>query len=148
MSLEIYPMELSDFQKIEPILYEKFDDFWTPNICKGELENQNSYYFVAKNDDFIVGFAGISLCFDEATVTNIVIHKENRNLGIGSQLLEKLIQIAKQKNCTSITLEVNEKNIAAIQLYKKFHFETVGLRKQYYNHTDNAIIMTKILPKQ
>ena len=148
MSLEIYPMELSDFQKIEPILYEKFDDFWTPNIFKGELENQNSYYFVAKNDDFIVGFAGISLCFDEATVTNIVIHKENRNLGIGSQLLEKLIQIAKQKNCTSITLEENEKNIAAIQLYKKFHFETVGLRNQYYNHTDNAIIMTKILPKQ
>ena len=42
-----------------------------------------------------------------------------------------------------ISLEVNEKNIIAINLYKNFGFEKVGRRKKYYNGIDDAIIMTK-----
>lgn len=43
---------------------------------------------------------------------------------------------------TSITLEVNENNLPAIHLYEKFNFKRLGLRKKYYNNTDNAVIMT------
>ena len=46
---------------------------------------------------------------------------------------------------TSITLEVNSNNLAAIELYKKYGFKNVGLRKKYYNNTFDAIIMTKEL---
>ena len=42
-----------------------------------------------------------------------------------------------------ISLEVNEENDAAINLYKKAGFEEVGIRKKYYNGKNNAIIMTK-----
>ena len=42
----------------------------------------------------------------------------------------------------SITLEVNDKNIPAINLYLKYGFEKVGLRKNYYGLDQNAIIMT------
>ena len=33
-------------------------------------------------------------------------------------------------------------NIPAIKLYQKYNFQTVGLRKKYYNNVDNAILMT------
>ena len=46
-------------------------------------------------------------------------------------------------NSTLITLEVNEKNIPAISLYKKYGFETLGTRKKYYNNQFDAYIMTK-----
>ena len=71
--------------------------------------------------------------------------KANRKSGIGSKLLEKLIQTAKKQNFTSITLEVNENNLPAINLYLKYGFKNVGFRKKYYKNKDSAIIMTKDL---
>ena len=73
---------------------------------------------------------------------NIVVRKDKRKEGIGSKLLEAIFERAKEWKTLSITLEVNEKNIPAINLYKKFGFEQVGLRKKYYHNTDNAIIMS------
>ena len=65
-----------------------------------------------------------------------------RNLGIATQILTKLINIAKSLKYTSVTLEVNENNTNAIKLYEKFSFIKLGIRKKYYKNTDNAIIMT------
>lgn len=73
---------------------------------------------------------------------NIVVRKDKRKEGIGSKLLEEILKIAKKWKAKVVTLEVNEKNMPAIKLYQKFHFEQVGLRKKYYHHTDNAIIMS------
>ena len=54
----------------------------------------------------------------------------------------KLLELAKEKQCTQINLEVAEKNLVAINLYKSFNFQKVGLRKNYYKNGDNAILMT------
>ena len=70
-----------------------------------------------------------------------------RHLGIGSKLLENLIEKA-QKMCKLITLEVNEQNSVAISLYKKkYGFEVLGTRKKYYDNTFDAYIMTKYFNK-
>lgn len=145
MQIKISKMNIDDLNKISPILLTEFDDFWNYNIFKSELENENSKYVVAKNNDEIVGFAGIWISIDEAHVTNIVTKKDLRKNGIGSTLLEELINLSKNLNLVSITLEVNENNLDAIKLYKKFGFEKLGIRKKYYNNTDNALIMTKKL---
>lgn len=145
MDIEITQMQLSDLEKIEDCLLEEFDDFWSTSILKQELKNKkqlNSHYFVAKQQDEIVGFAGILTIIDEINIMNIVVRKNKRHLGIGSLLLEFILNFAKQQNTTSITLEVNEKNLSAINLYKKYNFKQVGLRKNYYHNTDNAILMT------
>ena len=73
---------------------------------------------------------------------NIVVRKDKRKEGIGSKLLNKIFEIAKEKNAQTITLEVNEKNLPAIRLYQKFGFEQTGLRKKYYHNMYNAIIMS------
>lgn len=145
MQIKINKMNIDDLNKISPVLLTEFDDFWNYNIFKSELENENSKYIVAKNNDEIVGFAGIWISIDEAHVTNIVTKKDLRKNGIGSTLLEELINLSKNLNLVSITLEVNENNLDAIKLYEKFGFEKLGIRKKYYNNTDNALIMTKKL---
>lgn len=145
MQIKISKMNIDDLNKISPVLLTEFDDFWNYNILKSELENENSKYIVAKNNDEIVGFAGIWISIDEAHVTNIVTKKDLRKNGIGSTLLEELINLSKNLNLVSITLEVNENNLDAIKLYEKFGFEKLGIRKKYYNNTDNALIMTKKL---
>lgn len=102
----------------------------------------DSYYIVAKQQREIVGFAGALKIIDEINIMNIVVRKDKRKEGIGSKLLQEILEIAKGWKAQSITLEVNEKNIPAIKLYQKFGFEQVGLRKKYYHNTDNAIIMS------
>ena len=134
-------MNLQDLENIKSCLLTDFDDFWSYNILKQELENGKSKYFVAKQENEIVGFAGILLIIDQVNIMNIVVKKDKRNFGIGSLLLEEIIRYSKIHNATSITLEVNEKNIPAIKLYKKYGFKQVGLRRKYYNNEDNAILM-------
>ena len=137
----ISEMNIQDLENIKDCLLTDFDNFWSYNILKQELENGKSKYFVAKQENEIVGFAGILLIIDQVNIMNIVVKKDKRNFGIGSLLLEEIIRYSKIHNATSITLEVNEKNIAAIKLYKKYGFKQVGLRRKYYNNEDNAILM-------
>ena len=131
-----------DLLYLKENLITEFDDFWNYEILKQEFLNTNTTYIVAKQNETIVGFAGILTIVDEANIMNIVTKKDKRNLGIGTLLLQNLIQISKEQNLNSVTLEVNEHNIPAIKLYEKFNFTKVGLRKKYYNNTNSAIIMT------
>lgn len=92
------------------------------------------------------GFGGIWKSVDDIHITNIVVHKNLRNQNIGSIILSNLIEIAKKsKDKNSLTLEVNTNNIPAQRLYEKFGFKKVGIRKKYYNNTDDALILTKEL---
>ena len=139
--IEISKMTLTDFEEIQNILTSEFDDFWNSETLKNELENNNSYYIVAKINNNIVGFAGIKTVLEEADIMNVVTKKDIRNSGIGSALFSAIIDYAKSNNVKKITLEVNENNLSAIHLYEKFGFVKIAERKKYYNGTDTAIIM-------
>lgn len=139
--LEITKMELSDLDEISSTLTSCFDNFWNYNILKSELGNTNSKYIVAKLNNEIVGFAGIINTLDQMEITNIVVRKDMRNQGIGNTLLNELIKLTIDSKMNTIFLEVNSNNFSAIKLYEKNGFKQVGLRKKYYNNTDDAILM-------
>ena len=145
MDLKIEKMTLDTLNSIQNILFTEFDNFWTYSAFKQELECENSYFIVAKNNDEIVGFAGLKVIVDEADIMNIVVKKSFRHNGIGSILLEHLISYAKDNNLKTITLAVNEHHLSAIRLYDKFNFDHIGIRKKYYNGESDAIIMSKNL---
>lgn len=140
--MEISQMTIFDLEDLKDTLYKDFDNFWTYTCFLEELQNPNSMYFVAKIKSEIVGFAGIWQSVDDIHITNIVVKKDFRQKGIGSKLLEKLIEIAISKKVDSLTLEVNCNNKSAIDLYTKYNFKYLGTRKKYYHQTDDAYIMT------
>lgn len=147
IDIEISEMTISDLDEIKDTLSENFDDLWSYNVFRLELSNVFSKYVVAKQHGNIIGFAGMQIILDEANIMNIVTKTENRKLGIASLMLEKLFKIAKKYKTRVINLEVNEHNLAALHLYEKFGFKQVGVRHKYYNHTDDAILMTAELRK-
>lgn len=141
--MEITEMTLDDLELMKDTLYSDFDNFWSYNILKQELENEKTTYVVAKENNEIVGFAGMMIFMDEATLNNIVVKKSCRGRGIGGELLEALIEICTDLNSKTFTLEVNTSNTPAIKLYEKFGFQNLGIRKKYYNNSQDAFIMTK-----
>ena len=70
-------MEIQDLNSIANILETDFDNFWNYNVFKSELENKNSRYIIAKVNNEIVGFAGITIILDTAEITNIVVIGEH-----------------------------------------------------------------------
>ncbi len=145
MNVEISKMNKTDYEQIKQNLVRDFDDFWTISSLETEMQNKDNYFAIAKEDDTIVGFAGMMMNYDCTEILNIVVHKKYRRQGIASKLLEHLIEYSKQHEKQSIMLEVNVQNEIALGLYKKYNFEEVGKRKKYYNNQDDAILMTLFL---
>ena len=74
--------------------------------------------------------------YDRIEIEYIVVSKEKRRCGIASSL----IKCVDKYNC-SITLEVNETNNSAIELYLKNGFKKVSKRKNYYKDADGILMM-------
>ena len=140
-------MSLSDLEMIKDVLQTDFDDLWNYDILKEELSCTNSKYIVVKNKDTntIIGFAGIKIILDEAELMHIVTRKSWRNKGIAGLMLNTLIEICKNNKIRLLNLEVNIANSIAINLYKKYNFKQVGLRKKYYNNTYDAVLMSLLI---
>ncbi len=131
-------MKISDLENLE---LTQFDDFWNVDILKDELASKTSQFICAKYENKIVGFAGIKIVLDEVDIMNIAVKEDYRRQGIATLLLSHIFNICKERHIKTIHLEVNEKNYSAISLYQKFGFTQCGRRKQYYNHTYDAILM-------
>ena len=123
--------------------WQSFPVPWTENMFISELDNPNTFYCMAIEDDVLLGYAGMSWVLDEGYVNNIAVGTEAREKGIGSALLSALIYKAWDLKLSFLTLEVREHNQPAIALYSRLGFSAVGKRRGYYERpTEDAILMT------
>jgi ribosomal-protein-alanine N-acetyltransferase len=91
----------------------------------------------------IVGYAGMWLMVDEAHITTIAVRNDWRGRGLGELLLASLIEAAQDIGAIRVTLEVRVSNEVAQSLYRKYGFQTEGLRPRYYSdNNEDAFIMT------
>ena len=123
---------------------EKEDDSFT-----ARMKRNVDRYFLDKvvrpklPEDYIAGFIGIWFVIDEAHVVIIGLRESERRKGIGEQLLISALEQAVENDSRVVTLEVRESNEPAIELYRKYGFQEVGLRRRYYSDNgENAVIMT------
>ena len=94
--------------------------------------------FVYLNNNQPIGLISYSLIYDRIELEYIWVSLENRKMGIASKLMDKMFE----NNVKNITLEVNVLNITAINLYKKYGFKIVSIRKNYYG-CDDAYLMIR-----
>ena len=94
--------------------------------------------FVYVDIDIVKGFIHIEKHIDFIDIINIAVDKNYQREGIGSKLLESIIN----KYNLRILLEVRESNISALKLYEKFKFKEINRRHKYYGNED-AIVMER-----
>ena len=104
----------------------------------GSLENSDkSAFFVAKDGDLIVGTGNFS-SFPQKRMAHrgkfgISVRKSHWNMGIGTELLGRILNFAKNTaKAEIISLEVRSDNKNAIRLYSKFGFEKIGTFRGYF----------------
>ncbi len=90
----------------------------------------------------IVGYAGMWLMTDEGHVTTIASHPDYRGRGVGELLLIALIDRALSLRARWMTLEVRASNTVAQNLYHKYTFKEMGVRRRYYSDNgEDALVM-------
>lgn len=120
-----------------------FDDGWSENSLREELNNENALYLVAYDEltDKVIGAAGLIQSFDEGEILNVSVMKEYRRRSVGSKLLEEIILRGTKRGIASFTLEVREGNEGARKLYEKSGFVFEGIRPNFYsNPSEGACI--------
>jgi ribosomal-protein-alanine N-acetyltransferase len=91
----------------------------------------------------IVGYIGYWLMAGEAHISTIAVRPDRRGRAYGELLLAHSLDDAANRGAHVATLEVRVSNHSAQQLYLKYGFDKVGLRKAYYSdNNEDAYIMT------
>jgi ribosomal-protein-alanine N-acetyltransferase len=116
---------------------------WSPNLFIAEMsETSNRTYLVARLEKEVVGYGGMICYGDEAHVTNIAVDPEHHRSKIGTRLLYELVRSAQELGAQAVSLEVRVSNWGAQRLYARFGFRPVGVRKGYYQETnEDALVM-------
>lgn len=133
---------LAQLIKVE---FETYGNYgWSIEVFKNELSNENSLYlcYTEGDSDEIIGYIGCWLIQDEAHITTLVVSQKYRRKHIADILLYSLTQELIRNKVKWITLEVKVSNIPAINLYTKYGFKQLGIRKKYYQDTnEDALIL-------
>ena len=131
-----------------PIEHDAYPKPWSRSVFESELEQVRSgsrHYIVARRRRLVVGYAGLWIspdpAGDQGHVTNIAVSADHRRRGVATRLLGALAGVAIERGCIALTLEVRVSSTGAQELYRKFGFAPAGVRKQYYENTEDAIVM-------
>ena len=95
-------------------------------------------------DKMIIGMANLycnNYDTKEAYLNNVELLKEYRGIGLSKLIVEKAICVAKDNNFLSIKLNVEESNLIAVNLYKKYGF----IFTNNYKEIDGVITKEMVL---
>ncbi len=132
----IRPLELNDLDIVNDLIND-----CNYIINEYELE-KNSYVYLIDNK--IVAFISYVIFFERAELNYIFVSYDYRRLHIASVLMEHMLNECKQKQVLTVDLEVNSTNVHAINLYKKYDFEIINIRKKYYEGNDGYLMIKEI----
>ena len=134
--------DCEEVSRLEKIIF--VDDAWSTEDFEETLCCDYAYYLVAKDDDEIVGSAGLRNMCGDADITNVLVREDHRRSGIAFDMLNELMKRTVKIGVRNYTLEVRTGNIPAIRLYEKLGFVSEGVRPGFYEHPkEDALIMWK-----
>jgi [ribosomal protein S18]-alanine N-acetyltransferase len=146
MNLILKIFDRIDLDRVVALDQLCFGQLWSVAQYEREHDSPNSDILILVDTDTqqILAYGCVWAIVDEAHITIIAVHPDQRHQGFGQLVLWGLLQRAVMRDLARATLEVRLSNAAAIGLYEKFGFQTAGQRKKYYeNPTEDALILWK-----
>ena len=132
----------NDFDRIFEIEKRVFSNPWSKESIKKELDNYSkSLNLISEIDGQLMGYFFSHMISNEVHILNIAIDVSFQHRGNGevffNQIFKKYLEYA------NVFLEVKRTNLPAINLYHKFGFEEIDIRKMYYSDGQDALVMSK-----
>ena len=141
----------TDIPRLAALEREAFaDDAWTEQTWWAELAERPRRDYVVWDDPSrggVLAYAGIDAAGDVADVMTVAVTPDARGLGLGRRMLDELVDRAHARGPEALLLEVRADNTAARALYDRNGFETISVRRRYYQPGGvDALVMRRHLP--
>ena len=135
--------ERRDINELLVLEEAQFPEPWTRGMLIDELSNVESRrYTVAVAEKRVVGCLGVMFVMDELHVNTLSTLPHYEGRGIATSLLDEAWANARARGIARATLEVAASNTRAQELYYRFGFAPVGVRKNYYERThEDALVL-------
>jgi ribosomal-protein-alanine N-acetyltransferase len=131
-----------DMPEVLQIEQESFDYSWTEEDFLRCLRQRNCIGMVAEHAEKVVGFMIYELHKTKLHILNFAVAPAKRRLGIGQQMVSKLIGKLSSHRRTRITLAVRETNLAAQLFFRSQDFKAVKVLRSYYEDSgEDAFLM-------
>ena len=108
----------------------------------GMIDSCDDIMLIAKDKEKIVGCASLSRLprrMKHRGDFAVSVAKEYWNQGIGSMLLCRILDFAKENAFEIIDLQVRSDNLKAIHLYEKYGFQKIGVHPAFFKINEEAI---------
>lgn len=127
-----------DVAEIEKVT---FHEPWSERQILELLEDPKVTARVIEDADgnAVAYYSYTSVC-GEGYINNIAVRSDMRGKGLGNALMRDMTYTASLNCLEALTLEVRESNSIARALYEKYGFKAEGIRKKFYENTEDAII--------
>jgi ribosomal-protein-alanine N-acetyltransferase len=146
--IEIVEGDALHIAAIMPVMEDAFDpafgEAWTYAQCLSALAIPGCRLLLAKIEKEVAGFALSRWVMDTEELLMIAVARRRQRENVGTLLLRRIVEFARQEQRIRLFLEVRDGN-AAQDFYADFGFRPIGRRKQYYKghkgHRPDAITM-------
>ncbi|MEO0184443.1 MAG: ribosomal protein S18-alanine N-acetyltransferase [candidate division WOR-3 bacterium] len=145
MTYLIRPMRQLDIEQVYKIECQVFPNPWPRSFFENDLQKHTIIALVADTDGLIIGYAIAECVATELHITNIAVDPQYQQQGIGKKLMTEIENIGIERDCTNAFLEVRITNKPAIDFYKKFGYQILYIRNNYYLDGTDAYVMQKEL---
>ncbi len=130
--------DINSIVSIEKSCYEK--PMWNKSLLKYLFNNsQTDSVWIYELNKIIIGFLITQRCLNEVSILNLAVDKKYQNNGFGKKITSQYLSLLPTNSV--VFLEVNKNNFIAQKVYAALNFEKVDHRKNYYNNSEDALIM-------
>lgn len=132
-----------DVARVAQIEASAFTSPWKADTFHTLLERPGAELWVLEDPVAgVVAYAVVWCILDQGELANIAVTEPFRGRGLGSYLLGRVLEVARERGVESLYLEVRVSNQGAADLYRSFGFKEIGVRRDYYDHPrEDALLM-------
>ncbi len=135
-----------DMAEVLEIEQEAFEFPWSDDDFTRCMRQRNCIGMVAEMADSVVAFMIYELHRSRLHVLNFAVRRSHRRLGIGTQMMEKLVGKLTPERRNRIVLEVRERNLPAQLFFRTLGYRAISVLKDFYQDTtEDAYLMQYVL---
>lgn len=138
--ITIRMMTEDDLDQVMPIEQKSFPNPWRRSFFLSDLHRPDAFCIVAENENEVIGYL-VAWGGKEVHIANIAVKAEVRNQGVGTRLMQEVLDFAKSEAAENVFLEVRVSNLPAQRFYRRFGFIPTYIRNGYYENGEDAIVM-------
>ncbi|MFT5589134.1 MAG: ribosomal-protein-alanine N-acetyltransferase [Bradyrhizobium sp.] len=144
-SLQFRRMTEQDLDEVVAIEEKIYPHPWSRGNFVDSIRSDYQAWLLQDGRGSLLGYFLLMFVLDEVHLLNISVRGDLHGRGLGRYQLQKIVALGQQEGMRSVLLEVRPSNVRALEVYERYGFTRIGLRKNYYpagiGGREDAIVM-------